>query len=103
MNLIEVKVRERTEQWLGAHEPHGCVGTAEMVEPKPVLRALDAHAHPQVRWPAELRTKFGESPRSLRKQLILMLRSTGDNVEHVMDVSLGNPCVKQVAHRIYED
>ena len=54
----------------------------EVVEAERVAAGLDAHTHPQVRWPVEFVGDATQPLRPLRKHLIGVLRCLTDHVKH---------------------
>lgn len=98
MDAVKVKVRQRTQQWFGADEPNSSVDAAKVADAKRVTLALDADAHPDVRWPVEPRAELRQPLRSLRQDLVRVLWSVGHDVEDLSDVVDRHVRVTEVAH-----
>ena len=99
----EIESGKGTEKWLKAQEPDGCRNRAEMVDSEPILAVLDADAHPDIRWPIELRSDLLQALRSLRQNLIGVLWSVSHDIKDSPNELQRNVRMEQVTHRVHKD
>jgi hypothetical protein len=69
-----------------------------MIGPEHVRIGFDAHPHPNVVRPREVRRDLCKTFRALRQDLVCVLRRDGHDLEDPMDELVWNIDVEQIAH-----
>src|SRR5437773_1311919 len=71
-----------------------------MIDPSDVVGSADRNSYPQIRWPRETWSQFGETIGPLRENLKLMPMGTDHHLEDLADVVLRKLLVEEVRHGI---
>ncbi len=103
MDAGKVEVGKRTKKGLQREKPGRCVGQSEMVYSAHYAQVFDTRTHPDVLRPRKLTAHLGNTLRTLRQDLKLVLGTLHHNVEHAVDEIIRHVRMKQVTHRVYED
>lgn len=99
----QVQFRQRSEQGLGADEPHLRRNGAQVIHPEGVAVVFYAHAHPDVGRPVQVLREGGEPLGALGEYLVGVPGRVGHDLEHPPDEVQRHLWVEQVAHRVHED
>jgi hypothetical protein len=85
MDAGKVEVGKRTKKGLQREKPGRCVGQSEMVYSAHYAQVFDTRTHPDVLRPRKLTAHLGNTLRTLRQDLKLVLGTLHHNVEHAVD------------------